>query len=44
MARVTFLQKLTEQELGQIATISRRHKFSRDHVVFFEGSIPIPCM
>jgi len=38
MARVTFLQKLTEQELGQIATISRRHKFSRDHVVFFEGS------
>jgi CRP/FNR family transcriptional regulator, cyclic AMP receptor protein len=38
MARVAFLQKLTEQELGQIATISRRHKFSRDHVVFFEGS------
>ena len=38
MARIAFLQKLTEQELRQIATIARRHKFSRDHVVFFEGS------
>jgi CRP/FNR family transcriptional regulator, cyclic AMP receptor protein len=38
MARVAFLQKLTEQELDQIAKIAKRHKFSRDQVVFFEGS------
>ena len=38
MAHAAFLQKLTEQELGRLATISRHHKFSRNHVVFFEGS------
>jgi CRP/FNR family transcriptional regulator, cyclic AMP receptor protein len=38
MARVTFFQKLSEHELAQITAISKRHKFNRDHVVFFEGS------
>jgi CRP/FNR family transcriptional regulator, cyclic AMP receptor protein len=38
MAHAACLQKLTEQELGRLDTISRHHKFSRDHVVFFEGS------
>src|SRR6516165_7257453 len=38
MARVAFFQKLTQHELAQIAAISKHHKFSRDHVVFFEGS------
>jgi CRP/FNR family transcriptional regulator, cyclic AMP receptor protein len=38
MARVAFFQKLSEHELAQIAALSKRHKFSGDHVVFFEGS------
>ena len=38
MARVAFLQKLNEHELAQIAAISKRHKFNRNKVVFFEGS------
>ena len=38
MAHAAFLKKLTEHELGRLTTISRQHKFSRDHVVFFEGS------
>jgi CRP/FNR family cyclic AMP-dependent transcriptional regulator len=38
MVRVAFFQKLNEHELAQIAALSKHHKFSRDHVVFFEGS------
>jgi CRP-like cAMP-binding protein len=38
MAGVVFFQKLSEHELAQIATISKRRKFNGDHVVFFEGS------
>ena len=38
MARVAFFQKLSEHELAQIAAISKRHKFNRNQVVFFEGS------
>jgi CRP/FNR family cyclic AMP-dependent transcriptional regulator len=38
MARVAFFQKLSEHELAQITSLSKRHKFNGDHVVFFEGS------
>jgi len=38
MRSVAFFQKLNEHELAQIAAISKRHKFNRNQVVFFEGS------